>query len=125
MKLKALMSVIALSILCPLLVGCGNSNRPSAKDPVTLTMWHNYGGDMQQSMDVLIDEFNSTIGQEQGIVIDVTAISSSSELNESLNMIVNGDPGAPEMPVSGKRTFMQAGYLFYRYGAFLLCRCFY
>ncbi len=98
MKLKTLMSVMALCILCPLLFGCGNSNRPSAKDPVTLTMWHNYGGDMQQSMDVLIDEFNSTIGREQGIVIDVTAISSSAELNEGLNMIVNGDPGAPEMP---------------------------
>jgi len=61
-------------------------------------MWHNYGGDMQQAMDYLIDQFNSTVGKEQGIVIDVTAISSSSELNKSLTMIVNGDPGAPEMP---------------------------
>lgn len=46
----------------------------------------------------LIDEFNSTLGREQGIVINVTAISSSAELNESLDMIAAGDPGAPAMP---------------------------
>jgi multiple sugar transport system substrate-binding protein len=49
-------------------------------------------------MDALIDEFNGTVGQEQGIIINVTAITSSAELQESLNMIVNGDPGAPELP---------------------------
>ena len=94
--------IISLFMMAGLLLlvlsGCKDPNRPSSKDPVTLTMWHNYGGDMQQSMDTLIDQFNSTVGKKQGIFINVTAISSSSELNESLNMIVNGDPGAPEMP---------------------------
>ncbi|QNL43532.1 extracellular solute-binding protein [Oscillibacter hominis] len=85
-----------LLILC--LTGCGSTQKLDPKNPVTVTMWHNYGGDMQESMDYLIDKFNSTVGKEQGIVINVTAISSSSELNESLNMIANGDPGAPEMP---------------------------
>lgn len=70
----------------------------NAKNPVTLTMWHNFGGDMQVTMDTLIDEFNSTVGKEQGIIISVTAITSSAELQETLNMIVNGDPGAPDMP---------------------------
>jgi len=79
--------------------GCGNAGTLlDPRAPVVLTMWHNYGGDMQQSMDYLIDQFNSTVGKEQGIVIDVTAISSSSELNKSLAMIANGDPGAPDMP---------------------------
>lgn len=55
-------------------------------------MWHNYGGDMQKTMDYLIDQFNSTVGKEQGIVINVTAISSSAELNESLAMIAGEDP---------------------------------
>lgn len=80
--------------------GCsGGSGTPlNPKNPVTLTMWHNFGGTMQKTIDELIDEFNSTIGKEQGIVINVTAISSSSELQKSLNMIAAGDPGAPEMP---------------------------
>lgn len=82
------------------LTGCaGGGDTPlSPKSPVTLTMWHNFGGTMQETMDELIDEFNSTVGKEQGIVINVTAISSSAELQKTLNMIAAGDPGAPEMP---------------------------
>ncbi|MBR3694128.1 MAG: extracellular solute-binding protein [Erysipelotrichales bacterium] len=92
-------SIIALlTSLLLTLTGCGTKTPLDPKDPVTLTMWHNYGGDMQETMDVLIDEFNSTVGKEQGIVINVTVISSSAELNKSLDMIANGDPGAPVMP---------------------------
>ena len=61
-------------------------------------MWHNFGGEMQQTMDELIDEFNATVGKEAGVIISVEVITSSAELQESLNMIVNGDPGAPDMP---------------------------
>ena len=95
---KAIALLLTLVFLLGCLSGCGTTSPLNPKEPVTLTMWHNYGGDMQQAMDYLIDQFNSTAGKEQGIVIDVTAISSSSELNKSLTMIVNGDPGAPDMP---------------------------
>ena len=88
---------ICTLFLVLILTGCNNSPL-NPKEPVTLTMWHNYGGDMQTAMDILIDEFNSTVGREKGIVIDVTAISSSSELNKSLTIIANDDPGAPDMP---------------------------
>ena len=95
---KVLEIILSFCFLCTLLVGCGDSSPLDPKEPVTLTMWHNYGGDMQETMDYLIDEFNSTVGKEKGIVINVTAISSSSELNKSLDLIVNGDPGAPDIP---------------------------
>lgn len=98
MKRKLLSFLIIVGMAGTLITGCSSPNRPSPKSPVTLTMWHNYGGEMQKSMDTLIDEFNSTVGKEQGIVINVTAISSSAELNESLAMIAAGDPGAPAMP---------------------------
>ncbi len=90
------MKKIFLMVLALMLVLAGCAKAP--KEPVTLTMWHNYGGDMQQTMDLLIDQFNATVGKEQGIVINVTAISSSSDLNKSLAMIANGDPGAPKLP---------------------------
>lgn len=98
MMKKLLTLVFALALLCTALIGCGDKSPLDPKEPVTLTMWHNYGGDMQSTMDFLIDEFNSTVGKEKGIVINVTAISSSSELNKSLDLIVNDDPGAPDMP---------------------------
>ena len=94
-KLLALFLCLVLSL--GTLVGCASSPL-DPKEPVTLTMWHNYGGDMQATMDYLIDKFNSTVGKEKGIIINVEAISSSSELNKSLSMIVNDDPGAPNMP---------------------------
>ena len=95
---KAFSLLLTFLLMLGCLSGCGNDSPLDPQKPVTLTMWHNYGGDMQHAMDYLIDQFNSTVGKEQGIIIDVTAISSSSELNKSLTMIVNGDPGAPEMP---------------------------
>ena len=94
--------IIAVFLVFCLTLGifssCGSLNGLNPKKPVTLTMWHNFGGDMQKTMDFLIDEFNSTAGKEQGIIINVTAIASSAELQNALNMILNEDPGAPEMP---------------------------
>lgn len=99
--MKKSISVLLLAVLIcsALLSGCSGKNHGlNPNNPVTLTMWHNFGGEMQHTMDELIDEFNSTVGKEQGIIINVTSISSSSDLQENLNMIINGDPGAPAMP---------------------------
>ncbi len=97
--MKRILSLLmALCLMILTLAGCSESSKLDPKNPVTLTMWHNYGGDMQATMDLLIDEFNATIGKDKGIIINVTAISSSSDLNKSLDMIVNDDPGAPDMP---------------------------
>jgi len=96
-KRFGLLVLVCALVLCSL-TGCGKKSLLDPDHPVTLTMWHNYGGDMQQTMDYLIDQFNSTVGREEGVVINVTAISSSSELNKSLERIANGDPGAPQLP---------------------------
>ena len=80
------------------LPGCGPKSQLNPRKPTTITMWHNYGGDMQKTMDLLIDEFNATEGKEQGIIVNVVAISSSSELNDSLSMILKEDPSAPKLP---------------------------
>lgn len=97
MKKSIALILTLVLILSVLLTGCSSSVL-DPKNPITITMWHNYGGDMQSTMDYLIDEFNATVGKDKGIIINVTAISSSSELNKSLDMIANGDPGAPDMP---------------------------
>lgn len=80
-----------------LVFGCGGM-KLDPKNPVTITMWHNYGGQMQSVMDELIDEFNSSIGRKKGVIISVTSISASKDIQEKLLMIAAGDPGAPEMP---------------------------
>ena len=93
----------AALLMAAILSGCaGNSGvKLDPKNPVTITMWHNYGGQMQNTMDELIDEFNSTVGREKGIIVSVTSISAFKDVEEKLRMIAEGDPGAPEMPDIG------------------------
>ena len=96
MKRRIVLATLFIAIFFSI-TGC-NDERPNPKNPVTITMWHNYGGQMQSAMDELIDEFNSTIGRKKGIIISVTSISASNDIQEKLFMIAAGDPGAPEMP---------------------------
>jgi multiple sugar transport system substrate-binding protein len=97
MRKLALFAACLLAVL--ILPGCSASRgKPDPKNPVTVTMWHNFGGVMKETMDVLIDEFNETVGREHGVTINVTSIAASKEQNEKLAMIAAGDPGAPKMP---------------------------
>jgi len=91
--------ITLLCCFCLLLSGCtaGSHGLDPAK-PVTLTLWHNYGGQMKESMDALVDEFNETEGKQKGIIISVTTISSSATLHEKLTMAADGEPGAPKLP---------------------------
>ena len=82
--------VIIFTIICILLLtGCDSNNLPNAKNPVTINLWHNYGGLMKETMDNLIDEFNDTEGKEKGIIINVTSLSGSATIHEKLKMAVD------------------------------------
>ncbi|MFA6948845.1 MAG: extracellular solute-binding protein, partial [Eubacteriales bacterium] len=88
-----------LTIGAVLLTGCQDTKSPlNPKYPTTITMWHNYGGEMQTSMTVLVDSFNAGAGKEKGIIVRVDAVSSSAELTKNLDMILDENPAAPEMP---------------------------
>ena len=65
---KLLLLLTVFSILVVSLTAC-NRSPLDPDEPVTLTMWHNYGGDMQQAMDLLIDEFNSTVGRSRASLL--------------------------------------------------------
>ena len=94
---KRIIQTTASIILSLLLIGC-HGVKLDPKNPVTITMWHNYGGQMQGVMDELIDEFNSTVGRKKGVIVSVTSITASKDIQEKLYMIAAGDPGAPKMP---------------------------
>jgi multiple sugar transport system substrate-binding protein len=78
--------------------GCQKSDIPNPEHPVTITIWHTYVEGMRDSFDMLVNEFNDTIGKENGITVKVTAIANASVLNEQIVAAANQDPGAPEMP---------------------------
>lgn len=97
MKKKNIIFLITL-FLVPAIVLTISFLNVKNDNPVTLTLWHNYGGQMKDKMDEIIDEFNGTIGVEEGVIINVTSISGSATLHEKLTMAANGDPGAPALP---------------------------
>lgn len=68
------------------------------KDPHTLTVWHVYGGQTDSPLNNLIEEFNQTVGKEQGINLVVTSVSNTNTIHESVLAAVNEEPGAPELP---------------------------
>jgi multiple sugar transport system substrate-binding protein len=85
-----------LLVVLPLFSGCGDNS--AGTNPVILALWHNYGGQLKETMDEMIDKFNETVGAENGIIINVTTISGSAAIHEKLAMAAGGEPGAPALP---------------------------
>ncbi len=98
MKKNFFMSLFLIFLLLMLLTSCQTKEELNSKNPVTLVLWHNFGGQMQTTMDMLVDEFNNSVGKDKGIILSVESISGSQALQEKLSMIASGDPGAPKMP---------------------------
>jgi len=83
-----------------LLAGCGKNNEHglSAKDPEEITMWHYYTGVQAVAFDGLVDEFNSTVGKEKGIIVVAESKSSIGDLQEAVTAAVEKQVGAEEVP---------------------------
>ena len=98
-KLKIMIAWSILSVITAcLLSGCSNRDILDPNDPVTLILWHNYSQQLGESIGTLVDEFNSTVGADRGINIQIAYIADTSEINDRLLMAVNNDPGAPPLP---------------------------
>ena len=91
-RIFLLAALTAGLVLC--LAACGETNG----DPVTVTLWHVYGGEVNSPMNALVDEFNRTVGQEQGVRVRVDSVSNSGVIHESVLAAAYKDPGAPELP---------------------------
>ena len=94
---KFLTTITLLLVLVLCLTGCTVKNTV-AKAPVTLTMWHVYGSQTKSPLNLMIDEFNNTVGKEHGIAINVVSITSSSEIDHALAAAANNKPGAENLP---------------------------
>ena len=94
---RIFMFMLAICILLQL-TGCTMMDRPSSENPVTLTIWHVYGSQTKSPFNTAIDEFNNTVGKENGITVNVVSVTSSSAIDKALAASVNGEPGAEELP---------------------------
>lgn len=78
--------------------GCSGQSKLDSEEPVTLTMWHVYGEQADSPMNRLVEEFNATVGRENGIIIDVSLMSSTAQIGEKLLTAQSGSAGAMAMP---------------------------
>jgi len=96
--MKRMIALLLSALLLLSLIGCADASLLSPKAPVTLSFWHVYGEQADSPMNRLVEEFNATVGQERGIVIAVTNVTSTSKIAIQLQDAMDNKPGAPEMP---------------------------
>lgn len=95
---RTILNILLTTILLLFCSGCAQKSMPNAENPVTLNMWHVYGSQTVSPLNNVIDEFNNTVGKENGITINVVSVTSSSAIDKALYASANGEPGAEDMP---------------------------
>ena len=101
---KSFLQLLGLSALTLGGVGCGAGSPSSSSavlspsDPVTLTVWTYYNGDQLETFNKLVDEFNNTLGQEKGILVETSSLGGVTELENAVLESAEGKVGAPPLP---------------------------
>lgn len=75
-----------------------NSTNTASGDGITLTLWHYYNGNTKDQLDVMINEFNDTVGAEKGIFVEPYSYSSVNDLATAVVASANNEVGTAEMP---------------------------
>lgn len=79
-----------------LLLGCAGCG--GGREPVTVTIWHVYGGETESPLNDLIDTFNDTVGREQNIRVQVGSVTNTNTIHEAVLASAYGEPGATALP---------------------------
>ena len=97
--IKAVYLLLLSGLTSALLNGCTAAKGPlDANNPVTLTMWHVFGSQTNSPMNDMADEFNRTIGKDNGVIINVTSVTNSSDIHDALTAAADAVAGAGSMP---------------------------
>ncbi len=118
--------VILGIILTASLTACGNQSSKNTEslsespeidknEPVTVTVWHYYNGVQQMNFDNAVAEFNSTVGYDEGIIVEAFSKGSVSELAESVISSVKNNTGT-ENPPDIFATYAETAYTIEKLG---------
>lgn len=99
-KMAALILAAAMAV-----TGCARSASTGSKmpkldpaDPVELTVWHYYNGVQQIAFDSLLEQFNDTVGKEQGIYVTGHSQGDVTQLEQNVLKAMNKEVGSQEPP---------------------------
>lgn len=95
--MKKLLLILGIMISS---IGCSNTSSITLdpNNPIHLTVWHYYNGASQAAFDDLCQQFNNTVGKEEGIVVEGYSQGSISDLESALLASCNKKVGAGELP---------------------------
>ena len=86
MKKRIVATLLTLMLLASLATGCGKNTAKAVKldpdNPVSLKIWHYYNGTQQATFEDLLEEFNATVGHEDGIYVEAYSYGSVSDLDK-------------------------------------------
>lgn len=96
-SLKILSGLLAVTLLVS---GCqvGKKKVYSPKDPVSITIWTYYNGDQLMAFNGLVEEFNDTVGKEEGIYVESFSQGTVNDLETTVMAAAQGKVGADEVP---------------------------
>ena len=109
--LLRLFSLLLLALTGLALSGCRDSVL-DPDEPVSLSFWHVYGAQADSPMNRLVEQFNSSVGRERGVVVNVTSLSNSTAMHFPLVAAAKGEPGAgllPDIFVAYPKTVLAIG----------------
>ena len=95
---KRVVPLLVLAALIFILSGCGEKSLLDKREPVSLSFWHVDGEQAGSPMDLLVQEFNRTVGAERGVQVQVTGMSSASKIGGYLLEAQSGGKDVQEMP---------------------------
>lgn len=99
---KALIFSTLLSTFAMFAVGCNvskiNTYGLDKDNPVAVEIWYYYNGSQKIEFDKIVNEFNNTVGKEQGIIVEAFNQGNVNELTEKILDTANKKVGAGKMP---------------------------
>ena len=96
---KLVLQLLCTALTASLLSGCQKTPEPNASDSnITLTIWNYYNGNQLDAFNSLVDEFNSTVGKEQGITLESYSQGSVTDLETNLLDAAEAKVGAQDLP---------------------------
>lgn len=104
MKRKRIRMLGAICLAVLLLGGCGGKAPQEENgvldpaNPVAITLWNYYSGDLQTSFNELVEEFNATAGKELGVQVESYSQGDVNDLAEMVVNAVNGIANAEKTP---------------------------
>jgi len=78
--------------------GCSRNTKLDPADPTTISIWHVYGNQTASPFNDSIEEFNRTIGRENGVIVSVGSLLDSVSIDEALIASASDTPGSSDLP---------------------------